>query len=290
MMIWTTWLTVSSLSKEGKQKVRGIRHKIREEKERERRVGMGLVTILLVVIFSISGVYIHSTLTSQGGQSFDSTSGAKVALVDHLSLTAPNQIFIETIRYISGEAGFNVDYYPGEEVTVGFYRNLPSKRYEIIIFRVHSAAYAYEGKQFAEAPVCIFTSEAYSRSKYFYEQLTEQLVIASYTMPEGPYFFGIMPKFVSSGISGSFNDAIIIMMGCEGMNNTKMAEAFIRKGARAYIGWSAPVLASHTDQATTCLLEEIVLKKQTMRQAVENTMNEIGPDPVYKSKLIFYPP
>jgi hypothetical protein len=90
-------------------------------------------------------------------------------------------------------------------------------------------------------------------------------------------------------MKGTCKDALVIMMGCEGLNNTKMAQAFIEKGAKAYISWKGSVSASHTDTATINLLQHIITEKQTINQAVENTMKEAGPDPIYKSLLTYYP-
>lgn len=214
---------------------------------------------------------------------------AKAALVDHLSLTFPNQSFIDNTTEILEQAGYTVDYYPGEEVTVEFYRNLPTHGYRLIILRVHSTATQHQGKESVEGPVAFFTSELYSQTKYDYEQLTGQLAIAHYPMPESLYYFAILPKFVTVNTEGRFHNTIIVMMGCEGLTNTKMAEAFIEKGAKAYIGWSGEVSASHTDQATIYLLTHLLGEKQTIEQAVENTMKEVGPDPAYNSLLIYYP-
>jgi len=172
---------------------------------------------------------------------------------------------------------------------VEFYRNLPIHGYSIIILRVHSAAVALEGKEYVEAPVSLFTSENYSRTKYVWEQLTDQLLIASYSIPEPPYYFGITPKFVTSSMRGKFQNSVIVMMGCEGLNNTEMAEAFIEKGAKVYISWNQMVLASHTDLATTHLLQHFLIEKRTIKESVQETFDEVGFDPVYKSLLIYYP-
>ena len=273
-----------------KKKRVGTKAQIRAMKERERRIAIAifLAFILLIVIFS--AYFTYTFLNQPQNQTTNpASSQLKAAIVDHLSLTMPNQAFIHTATNILEQAGYMVHYYPGEEVTVEFYRNLPTYGYELIILRVHSAAAAYQEEEFVEAPVCFFSSESYSRTKYVYEQLTDQLVIASYTMPEPPYYFAIMPKFVTSSINGKFSNTTIIMMGCEGLNNTKMAEAFIEKGAKAYIGWNGMVSASHTDQATTQLLKHLTIEKQTMKQAVTETMMEAGSDPAYKSLLIYYP-
>jgi hypothetical protein len=273
-----------------KEKRLGTKAQIRAIKNRERRIATAifLVFILLIVIFS--SYFTYNFLNQPQNQTTNpASSQLKAAIVDHLSLTIPNQTFIETATNTLKQAGYTVDYYAGEEVTVEFYKNLPTHGYGLIILRVHSSAAELQGKEFVEAPVGIFTSESYSQTKYVYEQLTDQLFIASNTMPQPPYYFAIVPKFVTSSMKNTFQNTIIIMMGCEGLNNTKMAEAFIQKGAKAYIGWKGAVSASHTDKATIRLLQHLITEKQTTNQAIDNTMKEVGPDPSYKSVLLYYP-
>jgi cell division protein FtsB len=274
-----------------KKKRLSIKAQIRAEKERQRRIGTVIFTALILIVVLFSAYFGNSLLSQPQNQTLSQEpSQPKAAIVDQLSLTYPNQTFIEAATNILKQAGYSVDYYPGEEVTVEFYRNLPTHGYKIIILRVHSSAAELKGKEFVETLVGIFTAEQYSQTRYVYEQLTDQLVIASsYTMPQPPYYFAIVPKFVTSSMKGTFKNTVIIMMGCKGLNNTKMAEAFIEKGAKAYIGWKGSVSASHTDTATISLLQHLITEKQTIKQAIENTMKEVGPDPTYKSQLTYYP-
>ena len=289
-----------------KKKRLGTKAQIRAEKERERKIATAIFTalILIIIIFSAYfGYQIFSSLPNLSSTSNENLLPAptqqfkpanpnpelKAAIVDQLSLTFPNQTFIEEAATILTKANYTVDYYSGEKVTVEFYRNLPTGGYKIIILRVHSSAAELQGKEFVETPVGFFTSEPYSQTKYVTEQLANQLVIASYAMPQPQYYFAIVPTFVTSSMKGTFQNTAIIMMGCEGLNNTKMAEAFIQKGAKAYIGWKGSVSASHTDTATITLLQHLITEKQTIRQAVENTMKEVGPDPTYNSTLTYYP-
>jgi hypothetical protein len=90
-------------------------------------------------------------------------------------------------------------------------------------------------------------------------------------------------------MKGTFNDTTVIMMGCYGLEYPSMAEAFIEKGAQVYIGWNGTVSADHTDEATINLLKHLILEKQAIGQAVENTMKENGEDPIDKSILTYYP-
>jgi hypothetical protein len=263
---------------------------IKAEKERQRRIGTAIFTALILIVVLFSAYFGHSLLSQPQNQTISQESSQpKAAIVDQLSLTFPNQTFIEEATNILKRAGYMVDYYPGEEVTVEFYKNLPTHGYKIIILRVHSSAAELQGKEFVETPVGIFTAEQYSQSRYVYEQLTDQLLAASYSMPLPPYYFAIVPKFVTQSMKGTFKNTIVIMMGCEGLNNTKMAEAFIDKGAKAYIGWKGSVSASHTDTATISLLQHLITEKQTIKQAIDNTMKEVGTDPTYNSQLAYYP-
>ncbi|MDH5770954.1 MAG: hypothetical protein OEZ25_06680 [Candidatus Bathyarchaeota archaeon] len=273
-----------------KEKRLRTKAQIRAIKKRERCIAtvIFLTFILLIVVFS--SYFTYNFLNQPQNQTTNpASSQLKAAIVDQLSPTLPNQTFIDTAASILVNANYTVDYFSGEKVTVEFYRNLPAYNYALIILRVHSAAAALQGKEYVEAPVCFFTSEPYSQYEHVPQQLDDQLVIASYSMPQPPYYFGIMPKFVTSSMNGRFRNTTVIMMGCEGLNNTKMAEAFIQKGAKAYIGWKGAVSASHTDTATTRLLQHLITEKQTTNQAIDNTMKEVGPDPSYKSLLIYYP-
>ena len=268
----------------------GTKAQIRAMKERERRITTVIFLTLILLIVIISAYFTYASLNQPQNETINPAySHSKAAIVDQLSLTFPNQTFIETATNILEQAGYGVDYYSGEKAKVDFYRNLPIHGYSLIILRIHSSATTLQGKEYTETPVCLFTSESYTTNKHLWEQLTDQLVIASYTMPQRPYYFAITPKFITSSMNGKFLNSTIIMMGCEGLNNTKMAEAFIEKGAKVYISWRGSVLASHTDITTTHLLQNLLIKKQTIRQAVENTTREVGADPTYESILTYYP-
>lgn len=274
------------------EKRAGIKAQIRAEKERGRRVATAIFLAIILASAALSAYFGYTILNpSTPLNSIEPTlqfkpenpnPKLKAAMVDQLSLTAPNETFAQTAAAILTEANYTVDYFSGEKVTVEFYRNLPTYGYKIIIFRVHSTTGGYP-------VVAFFTCELYSRSKYVSEQLSDKLHSIAYSYSDAQAYFGILPSFVESSMNGKFQNTIIIMMGCEGIKNTKMAEAFVGKGAKAYVGWNGSVSSSHTDQATTQLLKHLVTEGQTISQAVENTAREVGPDEVYKSILKYYP-
>lgn len=261
-----------------KRKHGGMKQKLCEERKRQERLGLVVTVAILIVIVSVSGFLIHSMLNSSPPeQDINSTSEPKAAIVDHLSLTMPNQTFMETATNTIEQAGFTVDYYQGEEVTVEFYRNLPTHGYKLIILRVHSTA------------LSLFTSETYDKNKYFWEQWTDQLTRAKYFEEDEEAYFGITALFVRSSMNGRFDNSVIIMMGCLGLAVNDTAEAFVERGARVYISWNDFVLVSHTDTAVTCLLQHFLIEKLTLQKSVQETFKEVGFDPAYESLLIYYP-
>jgi len=273
----------------GKKSV-GMKQRIREEREKEKRIAYVVAAAILITVIGVSSFLVVSMLNQpSNNNNANPTSQHKAAIVDHLSLTAPNQTFVNTATHILEQAGYNVTYYSGEEVTVSFYKDLPSLGYELIVLRVHSTAANPDRPE--TAPVTLFTSERYTQSNYIGEQLSDQLVIVTYSdedYAKGITYFGINPEFVTNA-AGRFQNTTIIMMGCGGLDNPSMAAAFVQKGSKVYISWDGPVTAEHSDQATIDLLHKLTLEKQVIRVAVEGTMNEVQPDPIFRSVLAYYP-
>jgi hypothetical protein len=267
-------MKASSLEKEKKH---------RTPRARKRLLRKRVILALAAMIASlIIGVVAFSLLTTNS--STDST--PRIAIVDQLGAQWPDPVFNQTIQAILNQTGLKVDYCPSEDVTVDFYRNLPSHNYKLIIFRVHSTSET--GATDMPPWVVLFTSENYSSTAHVSEQVDMQLVYVKFPNVTQLYF-GITPTFVQNSIEGRFNDTTIIAMGCEGLNQTTMAEAFIEKGAKAFISFNGPVSEMYTDNATVYLLHHLVTENQTIQDAVKETMNDVGPDPEYGSVLLFYP-
>lgn len=213
----------------------------------------------------------------------------KAAIVDQLSLTRPNTAFGATATAILEGAGYEVDYYPGEEVTVDFYRNLPGRGYDLLVLRNHSARRPNILASRLPDEAALFTAEPYDRERYVDDQDTLRLVKVSYDVGE-EVFFGVRSDFVTSSMRGDFDGAVIILMGCNGLTTDRVAAAFVGKGAKAVIGWSDLVSDTHTDEATESLLRHLVGDGETIGGAVEAASDDVGPDSTYGSSLKLYPP
>jgi hypothetical protein len=215
------------------------------------------------------------------------------AIVDQLALTQPNPAFAEAATGTLEQAGYVVDYYPGEQVTVDFYRNLPTRGYDLIVFRVHSGLVEERdvetGQITPEDYVSLFTGEPFSETKYVEEVAAGPLGVADYGYEGSPRFFGIGPEFIRSRTRGKFDQTTVILMGCDGLKSDRTARAFLERGVEAFVSWSGPVSASHTDTATERLLRHMLIDGLPTRDAVSRTMAEVSPDPTYDSTLLSYP-
>ena len=240
----------------------------------------------LVIALVIAGVVVFVRIYPMGQSSPDNMVKPRAAIVDQLSSLLENEDFVTEVTRELEDYGFEVDLYQGDEITVDFYRGLPTHGYKLIIFRAHSGLLA-EDEEIIERTV-LFTNEEYSLSRYVGEQLDDRLVMAR--VDEGyPMLFGIPPKFISESMEGKFDDAVIIMMGCSGIYLGDLAGALVDKGASVYLAWHGSVELYYVDEATPYLMRQLCSGNLTIKEAVGSTMDVIGPDPEHNAVLKYYP-
>ena len=215
----------------------------------------------------------------------------RAVIVDQLELTAPNPDFAKQATELLEAAGYEVDYVPGAEVTVDYYRELPSKGYEIVLLRAHAAGRELADDEYGD-DVSLFTSERVSPT-YLKEQRDGLLKGVGYTreqMERGELLFGIPSSVVQESMQGDFGGATVVLMGCDVLRAKNMAEAFVGRGAGAVVGWDATVSARHTDLATLSMLRYLLVDELPVQEAAAASMAEVGPDPFYDSVFLSYPP
>ena len=224
-----------------------------------------LVAIPIISVVVIVLVSVVSFTLFQAPNKFS----LKAAIIDQLGGQFPNATFIETATNILTNAGFNTTYYESQTVNVTFYQELAKQDYGIIILRAHSAL-RYPNND----TVDLFTSEEFNNQSY------RQMWNEGY-LSEGEYlfeqtsnttYFAVTPEFIEN-IEGNFPRSIVIAMGCWSLkiDADQMAQAFLDKGAEAYIGWTNIILPKDTDAATTTLLETFVNQGLPLAQAVSQT-------------------
>ena len=245
---------------------------------------------LLLVMLSVS-LAIAAALSAKAGWGLSSEPREpRAAIVDQLALTEPNPAFAEAATSTLEQAGYAVDYYPGEQVTVELYRQLPTHHYDLLVLRAHSGRFRTLDGNLTDL-VSIFTNEPYDGTEYYPERAAGFVARARYFETDPPsYFFAIRERFVELDMKGKFDGATVIIMGCDGLRSNVMAKAFVSRGATAVIGWNTLVSAARTDEATERLLRHLVTDRLDVQQAVASTMREVGPDPENGSVLQVYPP
>jgi len=241
---------------------------------------LAILSIALVAVI-VSGLLLYRIFlqTSEVKFSF------KAAIIDQLGEEFPNSEFNETgaVAGILKNAGFNVTYHRSETINVVFYMGLAKCNYGIIIMRAHAAI--REG----ETIVDFFTSEEYSTDRYVREQNNDLLTKGYYKWKPGKFYFTITPKFIEN-LEGYFPKSIVIAMGCESLKPDceGMADAFIKKGAKAYIGWTDSISILHSDNSTVTFLKYLLVNNMTIHAAISEC-NKIHDPEGFSGKLSCYP-
>jgi hypothetical protein len=247
----------------------------------------------LLIALGIVGVVAFIRIQPMGWPFPDHAGNATAAIIDQLSSLQENDDFIGNVTRELEDYGFEVDLYQGNNVTVDFYRQLPTYGYKLIIFRAHSGILEQDGEVIPRT--VLFTNEEYTESRYALEQVYEQLVMGG-ACQGCPMMFGITPEFVraqsvvgqATDMDGRFDDTVVIMMGCSGIAMDDMARAFVDKGASVYLAWDRSVELYYVDNATPYLMNQLCSEELTIREAVANTMDFVGPDPNYGAELKCY--
>lgn len=234
-------------------------------------ISIGLTSII------IFGFLISSLLL----QTQEANFSLKAAIIDQLGGYFSNPQFMDNVTTILETAGFNVTFHGSNELNVDFFKKLAKSNYGVIILRVHSAL------REDESTVDLFTSEKFETSSHVEELNKDLLVkgILNHSQHEEEYF-ALTSKFIES-LEGVLPKSIVIAMGCWSLKPEceQMAEAFIKKGATVYIGWTEKVDVRHTDNETVRLLRMLLEHNKTVEQAV----NDIHWDWRYSSEMSFYP-
>ena len=269
-----------------KNKPKGVKREVYAHRGRMRVISTALTFIIILALVVLVAYYLasyfavsNSAANENSGDPSDNS--VKAALIDALYTTHPNEEFTESLNKTLRKAGFEVDIFQGTEVTVDFLKKLP-KRYKLIILRMHSGLATNDQLYF-------FTAEPYSVGEYTQEQYF-QLVKEAYATEDSQPVFAVNWGFIKRCMTQKFNGTLVIAMGCDGTLDSRIIEEFINQGAIGYIAWTGPVIISHSDEATLCLIQALYKEKLQLEDAVEKTNSQIGEDPEWGTILECYVP
>jgi len=240
------------------------------------RKGKSGIFLLLLASSTVALVFQTGVLPVSGcGTGQDTPAVRRVALVDSLSVDMPNPSFVNDISTLASHAGYSIDYYPPERLSFSILTHLPQMGYSILVFRTHGVL---------GEPV-VATSMTYSSHTQLVAQLRGDLGRVQISQHQ---YFGIMPGFVSGEMCGRFPGTLVLGMGCSSLSSDGLAKAFVDKGARSFVGWNGWVTQQHTDAVFAHLIK-LLMSGESVGQAIDNTMETVGPDSSTGSALIHYP-
>ena len=227
----------------------------------------------------------------------------RAAIIDQLYDDIPNEQFQTKATEYLETAGYEVDLFTTNELTVDFYKKLPSMNYELIVFRTH--AIGNDGPDYTQKePVSLFTGEKYRDDKYIQEQLLGQIgkgapymssimevsadlselnnsnntrveidVTPSSNIVDdsNPYFL-VGSKYVDEVMEGRFPNSVLVLGGCSTLSNPSLAKSLINRGASSVIGWDNLVGSVTNDVTILAFLENYLINDMEIEDAVESIM------------------
>lgn len=257
------------MSDERKKSLKGKKHVFSQKQLIAVSLAISLTIVIVFTIFAL--------------QSSDIPFSMNAVIIDQLAQGAPNPTFVAEATSILQSRNFSVAYY-NESLNVDFFRKLATGNYGIIILRVHSAL------RVDNSTVDLFTSEEWASGKY----PSELVVPGNYSYQPEKFYCALTHEFIRN-LEGYFPKSIVVAMGCWSLKpdpRPLLAEAFIKKGAKAYVGWTSVVLSSHTDNDTITFLERLLIQNKTLEDATAHLKHNYY-DPELKqdvnTSMTFYP-
>ena len=252
-------------------------------------------------ILFTTGVFVSIILTVTyfaGGDLYDgnfSYNGVdKAAIVDQLHKDIPNLQFQNKAQTLLEDAGYQVDLFTTEDITVDFYKKLPTMNYKFIVFRTHSVALGT-----VENSASLLTGEIYNIESHIDEQLSGQLKKAvpflydhvekvGWEALVNQTYFTIGSKAVNEIMQGEFDKSIIILGGCDTLSGRNLADSFLKRGASAVIGWDGLIGFRDNDRVILELLEKILSDGEDISNAVESTKENFVSHTPYSPTLKYF--
>jgi hypothetical protein len=274
------------------------------------------VKTLVVLSIAIATLFVSISFLQEekvDAQNLETNAIPKAAIIDQLSEEIKNDYFTQVgVSYLE-IAGYSVDVYTTNDVTIDLFKRLPEMGYKIVIVRTHGTADTNNQKSL------LFTGERYSEDKYPSEQLLGQVERATpvleltyepdyerewtvfndtYRILKSPAkvtdntqdeYFAIGSKFVDEQMRGKFPDTIFLLGGCNTGKNPSLAESLIARGASYVVGWDDTVGAYENDAVMLEIISTAFINKGDFAQTVESVRDQYNQyEHPFDGKLVYF--
>jgi hypothetical protein len=230
---------------------------------------------IALIIILIPAVYVYSLSLTQPAE-------AKAAIIDQLgsskldpAIRDANQTFVESAMELLYKRFSIVDYY-SDNATVEEYSKLASAGYRLILWRAHSAL-DLNSKYIAMSTT--EKNDSISYKQYYTQYQDGSLTLVNIT-GDPTLYWGITPTFIDQEMTGTFQDTVIVLMSCNGLQPgyLKTAQALEAKGAKVIISWDNWIGTSDNDYATSLLLQYLIDENDTVSVAVGKIQSPSSPE------------
>jgi len=239
-----------------------------------REIAVLATAVVLVSVFSAQAFVENQTTLDDGIP--------KAAILDQLHDGIPNPDFQQNATEYFETAGYDVDLYTTKDITVDFYKKLPSMDYEFIVIRSHAT-----GQMFKFSSSALFTGEKYSPNKHSADQLSGHLANAvPYNANEkkqiglenlaNQTYFAFGYKFVDEKMVGEFPGSVIVLAGCYTTSSELLPQSLLDRGASVVVGWDNTVSAAQSDKVILAFLEKMLVNGEVVPEAVSSVTNEFS--------------
>jgi len=256
-----------------------------------------LKIILVAVIIGVTAAIFSINLQEETIEIENiSNSGIpRAAIIDQLHNDKPNLEYQKNVTAYLTSAGYDVDLYTTDDITVNFYKKLPSMNYEFIVIRSHSL-----GDGTVEESASLFTGEIYRKDRYMDEQYAGQVGkglpylpaeverLGGWEMLKDETYFVVGAKLVDELMIGTFPNSIIVLGGCETTETTNLADSLLQRGASEIIGWNGLVTSKDNDKVIMQVLKETLVNDVDINKSVESVMEEFEQKLSVPAKLVYY--
>ena len=253
-----------------------------------------VVAIVIGISFTLLPINIQNDLSLFETTNYEDV--PRAAIIDQLYDEYPDEDLHKKItEYLKNDGYKVVDIYKTEEVTVDFYKKLPSMNYKFIIIRSHSL----EGGSMEES-ASLFTGEKYNDHKYIKEQfmklvhrgvpyLDEEIKErGGWRALEDKMYFLVGSSLFDKMMIGEFPESTIILAGCATMKDTVLADSLLKRGAFEVVGWDDLVSPENNDELIIHLLNQTLNNDVKMKDAVQSLSNLIEGKLDYGATVVYY--
>ncbi|MGI0056832.1 MAG: hypothetical protein ACREAK_05605 [Nitrosarchaeum sp.] len=280
----------------------------------QQQIGKKSIMLILLSSIGISASLLFVFINTDQVLAYDD-GVPKALILDQLYNEMPNEHFQNTAKEYLETAGYEVDIINTDDITVEFYKNLPTMDYKFVVVRSHGVADESNHNE-----VGLFTGEKYSTDSYILEQLsgtvkkgtplldltfkpsaqestnwiktdanqyelTSKVEIIDNSQDE---FFVISSKFINESMNGYFSNTIFFLGGCETLAEPSFAKSLIDREASLVVGWDRPISANDNDKIMLRFLQHFLVDKNDIEQAIDLAQFIPIENMHYPSSLSYY--